>query len=219
VRLIPPAHVKPDVRRDKNDRVDAAAICEAMGRPGRRFMPVRSFDNQAELMRRWTREPLARQRTALLNALCGPLAKIGFVAPQGAQHAYGLKRMADDCFDENGEIVVPECVRGVLRSLVGEIDALDEAIGPFDKELTASVKADETAKLLMTIPGVGPVTASAITATIRDASGRESAASFWPLVGGAAIARTAKAKSHSGRSASAGPAHNKAEGANSSKSP
>jgi transposase len=78
--------------------------------------------------------------------------------------------MAADGFNENGEIVVPDCVRGALRSLVGQIDALDEAIGAIDKELAASVKADETAKRLMTIPGVGPVTASAIVATIQDAS-------------------------------------------------
>ncbi len=95
-------------------------------------------------------------------------------------HAYDLKRRAADGFDENGEIVVPDCVRAALRSLVGQIDALDEAIAAIDKELAASVKADETARRLMTIPGVGPVTASAITATIQDmsafASGREFAA-------------------------------------------
>ena len=180
VRLIPPAHVKPYVRRNKNDAADAAAICEAAGRPGQRFVPVRSIDNQAELMRHRARELLAGQRTSLLNALRGHLAEIGVVAPQGAQHAYDLKRMAADGFDDNGEIVVPDCVRAALRPLVGQIDALDEAIGAIDRELAASVKADETARRLMTIPGVGPVTASAITATIQDmsafASGREFAA-------------------------------------------
>ena len=175
--LLPPAHVKPYVRRNKNDAADAAAICEAAGRPGQRFVPVRSIDNQAALMRHRARELLAGQRTSLLNALRGHLAEIGVVAPQGAQHAYDLKRLAADGFDENGEIVVPDCVRVALRPLIGQIDALDEAIGAIDKELAASVKADETAKRLMTIPGVGPVTASAITATIQDmrafASGRE----------------------------------------------
>ena len=121
-----------------------------MSRPGQRFVPVRSIDNQAELMRHRARELLAGQRTAALNALRGHLAEIGLVAPQGAQHAYGLKRMAVDGFNENGEIVVPDCVRGALRSLVGQIDALDEAIGAIDRELAASVKADETAKRLMT---------------------------------------------------------------------
>src|SRR5271169_3772577 len=110
VRLIPPAHVKPYVRRNKNDQVDAAAIYEAMSRPGQRFVPVRSIDNQADLMRHRARELLAGQRTAALNALRGHLAEIGLIAPQGAQHAYGLKRMAADGFNENGEIVVPDCV-------------------------------------------------------------------------------------------------------------
>jgi transposase len=100
--------------------------------------------------------------------------------PQGAQHAYGLKRMAAGGFDENGEVLLPDCVRVALRPLIGQIDALDEAIGAIDKEIAASVKADETARRLMTVPGIGPVTASAIVATIQDASvfasGREFAA-------------------------------------------
>ena len=156
VTLIPRAHVKPYVRRNKNDRGDLRG-----DRPGQRFVPVRSIENQAALMRHRARELLAGQRTAALNALRSHLAEIGVVAPQGAQHAYGLKRMAADGFNENGEIVVPDCVRGALGPLVGQIDALDEAIGAIDSELAASVKADETAKRLMTIPGIGPVTASA----------------------------------------------------------
>jgi transposase len=115
VRLLPPAHVKPYVRRNKNDPVDAAAICEAMGRPGQRLVPVRSIDNQAELMRHRARELLAGQRTAALNALRGHLAEIGLIAPQGAQHAYDLKRLAIDGFDANGQVLVPDCVRVALR--------------------------------------------------------------------------------------------------------
>ena len=110
----------------------------------------------------------------------GHLAEIGVVAPQGAQHAYDLKRLAVGGFDENGEVLLPGCVRVALRPLIGQIDALDEAIGALDKEIAASVKADETAKRLMTVPGIGLVTASAIMATIQDASvfasGREFAA-------------------------------------------
>src|SRR5271166_4755212 len=126
VRLLPPAHVKPYVRRNKNDPVDAAAICEASGRPGQRFVPVRSIETQAALMSHRAREQLAGQRTAALNALRGHLAEIGVIAPQGAQHAYDLKRVAADGFDDNGEIVIPDCVRGALRPLVDQIDALDE---------------------------------------------------------------------------------------------
>ena len=91
--------------------------------------------------------------------------------------------MVADGFNENGEIVVPDCVRGALRSLVGQIDALDEAIGAIDRELAASVKADETAKRLMTIPGVGPVTASAIVATVQDASAFASGREFAAFLG------------------------------------
>ena len=94
VKLIPPAYVKPYVRRSKNDAVDAAAICEAVGRPNMRFVPVRSVENQAQLMRHRARELLAGNRTRMLNALRGHLAEIGVVAAQGAQHAYALKRLA-----------------------------------------------------------------------------------------------------------------------------
>ena len=159
VRLIPPAHVKPYVRRNKNDAADAAAICEAAGRPGQRFVPVRSVENQAALMRHRARELMVGQRTAALNALRGHLSEIGVVAAQGVQNAYALKRLlAYDGVDDDGEIVVPDCVRVALLPLVRQIDALDEAIETIDRELEASAKADETARRLMTIPGVGPVT-------------------------------------------------------------
>jgi transposase len=139
----------------------------------------RVFQVQAGLMRHRLAKLLAGHRTAALNALRGHLAEIGVIAPQGVQHAYDLK-LAVDGFDEYGEVVVPDCVRVALGQLVSQIDALDEAIGAIDNEIAMSVKADETAKRLMTVPGVGPVTASAIVATIQDmgdfASGREFAA-------------------------------------------
>jgi len=161
VKLIPPAYVKPYVRRNKNDVVDAAAICEAVGRPNMRFVPVRSLENQAELMRHRARELLAANRTRMLNALRGHLAEIGVVAAQGVQHAYALKRLVADGFDDDGEVVVADGVRRALAPLVRQIDAIDEEIAAIDEEIEALVKADETARRLMTIPGVGPVTASA----------------------------------------------------------
>jgi len=133
-------------------------------------------------MRHRARELLAGNRTRMLNALRGNLAEIGVVAAQGAQHAYGLKRLLADGFDDNGEVVVPNCVRQALAPLVHQIDAIDEEIAAIDKEIAALVKADETARRLTTIPGVGPVTASAIVATVQDASafanGRDFAASL-----------------------------------------
>ena len=86
-------------------------------------------------MRHRARELLAGQRTAALNALRGHLAEIGVVSPQGAQHAYDLKGLTVDGFDEYGEVVVSDCVRVALRPLVSQIDGLDEAIGAIDKEI------------------------------------------------------------------------------------
>ena len=183
VKLIPPAYVKPYVRRSKNDAGDAAAICEAVGRPNMRFTPVRSVENQAELMRHRARELLAGNRVAMLNALRGHLAEVGIVAAQGAQHAYGLKRLLTDGCDENGEIVVPDCVRKALAPLVRQIDAIDEEIAAIDDEIAARVKTDDTARRLMTIPGVGPVTAQAIVATVRDTSAFSSGREFAAFLG------------------------------------
>src|SRR5271166_4314387 len=126
------------------------------GRPGQRFVPVRLVDNQAELMRHRARELLAGQRTSLLNALRGHLAEIGVVAAQGVQHAYALKRLAADGFDDNGEIVVPDCVRVALRPIVGQIDALDEAIAAIDKVLAASVTRPTRAAICVVRPDQVP---------------------------------------------------------------
>ena len=182
MRLIPPAYVKPYVRRNKSDQVDAAAIYEAMSRP---WPAVRAgaFDRQpgradSRSGARGCSPASARRRSRARH-----LAEIGLIAPQGAHHAYGLKRMAVDGFNENGEIVVPDCVRGALRSLVGQIDALVEAIVAIDRELAASVMADETDKRLMSIHGIGPVTASAIRATIQDASAFASGREFAAFLG------------------------------------
>jgi transposase len=119
-------------------------------------------EKQAGLMRHRARELMVGQRTGALNALRGHLSEIGVVAAQGAPNAYALKALVDGAAYENGEIVVPDCVRLALAPLVRQIDALDEAIEAVDKELEASAKADETARRLMTIPGIGPVTAMAL---------------------------------------------------------
>ena len=180
VRLIPPAHVKPYVRRGKNDAADAAAICEAAMRPGQRFVPVRSIDNQAELMRHRVRELLSGQRTALLNALRGHLSEIGVIAAQGVQNAYKLKPLVQEGADDYGEVLVPDNVRAVVKPLAMQIQALDAQIAEIDAEIGAAVKRDEKARGLMTIPGIGPVTASAVISTVPDfsafSSGREFAA-------------------------------------------
>jgi transposase len=182
VKLMPPAYVKPYVRRNKNDPVDAEAICEAVGRPNMRFVAVRTVENQAALMHHRTRELLAGNRTRMLNALRGHLAEIGVVAPQGAPHAYGLKRLLTVGHDDSGEIVVPDSVRAALAPLAQQIEAIDEQIEAIDDQIKAQVKGDDLARRLATIPSIGPITASAIVATVCDpsafASGREFSASL-----------------------------------------
>jgi transposase len=95
-RMMPPAYVKPYIRRQKNDAADAAAICEAVTRPSTRFVAVRSLENQARLMRHKTREMLVSQRTQLLNGLRGHLTKVGVIAPQGPRHVRELVGLVAD---------------------------------------------------------------------------------------------------------------------------
>ena len=163
VMLIPPIYVKPFVRRQKTDAADAAAICEAMGRPGMRCVPVRSIENQAAKMVHGVRETLSGQRVQLMNALRGHLAEAGVIAAQGHQH---LRKLA--LLVEQGCALIPACVRAALMPLVARLTDIEAALGLIDKQIAREAQADPDARLLMTIPGVGPVKASAIVATIGD---------------------------------------------------
>lgn len=163
VMLIPPIYVKPFVRRQKTDAADAMAICEAMGRPGMRCVPVRSIENQAAKMVHSVRETLSGQRTQLLNALRGHLAEAGVIAAQGHQHARKLAELV-----EAGHAQLPECVRDALLPLVARLRDIEAALGGIDQRIAREARADPDARLLMTIPGVGPIKASAIVATIGE---------------------------------------------------
>jgi len=165
VRLMPPAYVKPYVKRQKNDAADAAAICEAVTRPSMRFVKVREIDNQAVLMRHKAREMLVGQRTQLLNGLRGHLAEIGVIAAQGAGHGRALAALI-----RQGHEDVPESVRAALLPLVVQLDHLDAAIDDADAAIGQLAKAEPVARRLMSIPGIGPLTASALVATVGDPS-------------------------------------------------
>jgi transposase len=165
VKLIPPAYVKPFVKRQKNDKNDAAAIYETLFRPGLRFVKVRSVDNQAVLMQHKAREMLVQQRTQLLNGLRGHLAEIGIIAAQGACNMRSLGALIHE-----GHLEIPDVVRASLLPLVTQIDHLDSAIKQIDDDIAAQAKVDPIANRLMTIPGIGPVTASALAATVGDPS-------------------------------------------------
>jgi transposase len=164
-RMMPPAYVKPYIRRQKNDASDAAAICEAATRPSMRFVGVRSLENQATLMRHKTREMLVSQRTQLINGLRGHLTEVGVIAAQGPRHARELAELIEAC-DET----IPFEVCEALAPLVVQLRNLDEAIARLERNIAKLAQKDETTRRLMGIPGFGPITASAMAATVQDTS-------------------------------------------------
>jgi transposase len=164
-RMMPPAYVKPYIRRQKNDASDAAAICEAVTRPSMRFVGVRSRENQAALKRHKAREMLVTQRRQLLNGLRGHLTEVGVIAPKGLRSARELAELIEAC-DET----IPFEVCEALAPLLVQLRNLDEAIARLDRILAKLAQKDETARRLMSIPGFGPITASAMAATIQDTS-------------------------------------------------
>ncbi|MCZ4262221.1 IS110 family transposase [Limimaricola sp. G21655-S1] len=157
VRLIPPTYVKPFVKRQKNDAADAEAICEAAQGPSMRFVPVKSEETQGAAMVFRVRELLIRQRTQAINALRGHLAEFGAVVPQGATNAGRLVALVKD--RDSG---LPDDARGTLEVLVGTLAQLDAQIGKLDAEIARRAKENDVARRLMTVPGIGPLIATAI---------------------------------------------------------
>ena len=159
-KLIPPAYVKPFVKRNKNDAVDAEAICEAAQRPSMRFVAIKSEEQQASGLVFRTRDLLVRQRTQLINAIRGHLTEYGWVAPKGPSHV----AMLGDLLEGELGASIPPAARTMFRTMLDLLEVLNERIGDLDKEIARRAREDETARRLMTIPGVGPITATAITA-------------------------------------------------------
>ena len=156
VRLISPAYVKPFVKRQKNDAADAEAICEAAQRPTMRFVAPKSEQAQAAAVAFRARDLLVRQRTQIINALRGHLAEFGIVAAKGPAYVPHLVQTVED---PDGSI--PDLARPILIEM---LHRLDDQIALLDGEIARRAKEDETARRLMTIPGVGPVTAVALAA-------------------------------------------------------
>jgi transposase len=159
VRLIAPAYVKPFVKRQKNDAADAEAICEAAQRPGMRFVVAKSEEQQASAAVFRVRDLLVRQRTQLINALRGLLAEYGWVAPKGLFHMAEMMARIEDT-----ACPLPESARAVFLVMIDSIRALDERVAGLDREIARRAKADPVAQRLMTIPGIGPITATALIA-------------------------------------------------------
>ena len=165
VRLMPPAYVKAYVKRGKTDAADAEAIAEAVTRPTMRFVAVKSKVQQAVLMLHKTRDLLVRQRTMLINALRGHLGEYGLTAPQGpAGVQAALKALREEDQD------LPDLARAALGGLAEQLEHLGEEIGRLERRILDWHRQDETSRRLATIPGIGPITASAMAASAPDPS-------------------------------------------------
>lgn len=175
VRLMPPAYVKPYVRRNKNDGRDAEGCCEAVTRPTMRFVPVKSVAQQAMLAVHSTRALLTRQRTMVANALRAALSEIGIVAAQGYE---GLRELLAKLEEPSEEI--PELMRTALLMLAQHWRTLDADERVLEQQIAKAARCDKEARRLMEVPGVGPIIASTVLAKVPDAkvfrSGRDFAA-------------------------------------------
>ena len=179
VRLMPARDVKAYVKRNKNDAADAAAICEAVRRPTMRFVGVKSAEQQGRLMQHRTRDLLLRQRTQLINALRGHMAELGMVAVQGREGLKTLLAIIAKDADER----LPVDARASLIVLATQLEALQTMIRAIEKRIVAQHRASEASKRLATIPGIGVLGASAITATVTDPSAFRSGRDFAAWIG------------------------------------
>jgi transposase len=176
VKLMAPQFVKPYVKGNKNDMRDAEAICEAVTRPSMRFVPVKTAEQQALLALHRGRQGYVKTRTGFANQMRGLLAEYGIVVTKGITHLY--TRIPEIL--EDGENGLPGMFRGLLARLLKSLKETDQQVKEMEGEIKAWHQENAASMQLATIPGIGPLTASALTATVGDArdfkSGRQLAA-------------------------------------------
>jgi transposase len=166
VKLMPPQFVKPYVQSQKNDPNDAAGICEAVGRPRMRGVPLKSVTQQDVQALHRIRERQIKARTALINQIRGLLAEYGIVIPQRAsQVRHKLPFVLEDA--ENG---LTATARAWLSALAEELKALDQRIAATDQQIERAFEADEACQRLAQLPGIGPLIATALVAAVGDAT-------------------------------------------------
>jgi transposase len=177
VRLMPPVYVKPYVKRGKNDAVDAEAICEAVTRPTMRFVAIKSREQQAALSLHRVRRLLIGQRTQLVNLMRSQLAEFGIAIPAGLERAL---HMARQVVDGEAETDLPTEGAMVVTMLSRQALEIHARLRELDLRLEALKRSDDVARRLATIPGIGPVGATALAASVTDPhqfrSGRQFAA-------------------------------------------
>ena len=179
VRLMPPAYVKPYVKRQKNDTTDAEAICEAVTRPNMRFVPTKTIEQQSCLMLHRARHLFIRQQTAVINSIRAYLAEFGIVAPVGRRGVEQLLEVVADTADRR----LPEVARMCLAALGSQLRALKAQILEFDRRILAWHRSSATSRRLDAIPGVGPALATALVASIADPKAFRSGRDFSAWVG------------------------------------
>lgn len=176
VRLMPPQFVKPYVKSQKNDAADAEAICEAVTRPSMRFVPVKGAEQQAVILLHRTRDLLIRQRSSLISAIRAHFAEFGIAAGQGIRNIDRLLAT----LQIGGAERLPPLATEMLGVLAAQLRTLAERVEEVEARLLAWHKADEASRRLQGVPGIGPITASALVATVGDprqfSSGRQFAA-------------------------------------------
>ena len=164
VRLMPPAYVKPYVKRHKNDAIDAEAICEAVARPNMRFVATKTPEQQSGLVLHRTRHLFIRQQTAVINSIRAHLAEFGLVAPVGRNGVEQLLSVAADSNDKR----LPEVARACVVALGAQLQTLKAQILQFDRLIMAWHRSSEASRRLDDIPGVGPALATALVASVAD---------------------------------------------------
>lgn len=164
VKLMAPQFVKPYVKTNKNDAADAEAICEAVSRPNMRFVPIKNGEQQAVLALHRARQGFVKARTAQANQIRGLLAEYGIVIPQGIGHI--AKRLPEIL--EDGENNLPGSFRELLDRLGNHLKELDRQVGELEVQIQGWHRQNEASKKLAQIPGIGPITASALVASIGD---------------------------------------------------
>lgn len=169
VKLMAPQFVKPYVKTNKNDAADAEAICEAVARPNMRFVPLKNIEQQAVLALHRVRQGFVGARTAQANQIRGLLAEFGLVVPQGLSHVLGrVRELIEDASNE-----LPGSFRVLIERLLDHLKELDRQVSELEAQIKTSHRDSEVSRKLEKIPGIGPITASALVATIGDAKNFE----------------------------------------------
>jgi transposase len=179
VRLMPPAYVKPYVKRHKNDSTDAEAICEAVTRPNMRFVATKAPEQQSCLTLHRTRHLFIRQQTSVINAIRAHLAEFGIVAPVGRNGVEQLLAVAADLNDKR----LPEVARACVVALGAQLRMLKAQILEFDRMIRAWHRSSEMSMRLDDCPGVGPALATALVATVADPKAFRSGRNFSAWIG------------------------------------